>query len=264
MIASDGRNFCVGANLLEIGFAAQMGMFDTLSKAVEALQRLDLGLRYAPKPVVAAVRGQTLGGGAEIALHAARIVAAAETYMGLVETGVGLIPSGGGCKEMLRRHLSPPMRSPGAAPLPHLRRVFETIGLAKVSTSALEARELGYLSPGDPIVMHADHVLSVAKAVVLALAGGYRPPERGNVIYAAGRDAAAALEVGVWQMMWGRHISEYDGVIGRHLARVLACGDLSAPQWVPEEYVLGLERQAFLELLRNKQTLERMEAVVRR
>ena len=223
-----------------------------------------MGLRFAPKPVVAAPRGQTLGGGLEICLHADRIVAAGETYMGLVEAGVGLIPAGGGTKEMARRLVSRPMASaPDTPALPFLNKAFETIAMAKVSASAVEARGFGFLDEDDRIVMNADHLISAARREVLDLADGYAPPERNGNVYASGASARSALVMGIKTLQWGRYASEYDGVIAGHTAKILTGGDLTLPQWVSEEYLLGLEREAFLELLQNEKTLERIEGMLK-
>jgi 3-hydroxyacyl-CoA dehydrogenase len=262
VIASQGRNFCVGANLGEVGMAAYQGAYDQVGQAAKALQDLNMGFRYAAKPVVAAPHGQTLGGGAEIVLHADRAVAALETYMGLVEVGVGLVPAGGGCKELLRRLVAPAMRAADAPPLAFVQRVFETIGLAKVATSAVEARELGLLDADDVVVMDADRLLAAAKREVLELADGYRPPAREASVYAAGLPVLAALEMGVQTLQWAGQASEHDGVIARHLARVLCGGELSLPQWVGEQHILDLEREAFLALLHEPKTMERIQAML--
>ena len=251
VIANQAANFCVGANLGEVGMAAYQGAYDQVKEAARALQELLAGFRFAPRPVVAVPHGQTLGAGAEICLHADRIVASLETYIGLVETAVGLIPAGGGCKELVRRLVSPAMRVPEAPPLPFVQRVFETIALAKVATSAVEARELGYLAEGDRIVLNPDHLLAEAKWEVLELAPGYKPPAREASVFAAGLPTLAALELGVRTQQWGGYASEHDGVIATRLARVLCGGELSAPQWVSEEHLLELEREAFVELLRT-------------
>jgi 3-hydroxyacyl-CoA dehydrogenase len=264
VIGSEGRNFCVGANLGEVAQAVQNGKLDEVGASIEALQKLLMGFRFAPKPVVAAPRGQTLGGGLEICLHADRIVAAGETYMGLVEAGVGLIPAGGGTKEMVRRLVSRPMGSaPDTPALPFLNVAFETIAMAKVSASAVEARGLGFLDEDDRIVMNADHLISTAKREVLDLADGYAPPERDGNVYASGASARSALVMGIRTLQWGRYASEYDGVIAGHTAKILTGGDLTLPQWVSEEYLLGLEKQAFLELLQNDKTLERIEGMLK-
>ncbi len=247
VIGNEARNFCVGANLLMVGMAARQGEFEQLHETVVAFQNLMMGLRFCPKPVVTAPHGQTLGGGAEFALHADRVVAAAETYMGLVEVGVGLIPAGGGTKELARRIISRPLAlAPDTPPLPFAQKAFETIGQAKVSTSALEARTLGFLSDEDKIVMNPDHVLAIARREVLA----------------GGKTLLAALEIGVRQLQWAHYATEYDGVVAGHLARVLCGGELSTPQWVTEDYMLKLEREAFLSLLHNEQTLERIQAML--
>jgi 3-hydroxyacyl-CoA dehydrogenase len=263
VIGNEGRNFSVGANLGEMAHAVQNGDLDQIETSVEALQDLLMALRFAPKPVVSALHGQTLGGGLEVCLHSDRIVAAGETYMGLVEVGVGLIPAGGGTKEMARRLVSPPLHTaPDTPPLPFLQRAFEQIALAKTATSALEAEEMGFLNENDRIVMNADHLISAAKREALDLADGYTPPEHANNVYAAGRTARAALEMGIKTMQWGHYASEYDGVIAGHVARILTGGNLSLPQWVPEEYLLKLEKKAFLDLLKQEKTHERIEALL--
>jgi 3-hydroxyacyl-CoA dehydrogenase len=262
VIASQARNFCVGANLGEVGMAAYQGLYDQVGGAAKGLQDTLMSLRYAPRPVVAAPHGQTLGGGAEIVLAADRVVAALETYIGLVEVGVGIVPAGGGCKELLRRVVSPAMRAaPDAPPLPFVQRVFETIGLAKVATSAVEARELGFLEEHDVIVLDADHQLAAAKREVLDLSDAYQPPAREDAtVYAAGRPVLAALELAVQTLQWAGQAGPHDGVVARQLARVLCGGELSLGQWVPEQHILDLEREAFLALLREPRTMERIQA----
>jgi 3-hydroxyacyl-CoA dehydrogenase len=263
VIGNEGGNFCVGADLSEMAEEAQNSDLDRIGEAVDALQNLLMDFRFASKPVVAAPHGQTLGAGAEICLHADRICAAGETYMGLVETGVGLIPAGGGTKELVRRLVSPPMHT-RAPSLPYVQDVFEKIAMAKVSGSALEAKEMGFLKEEDRVVMNGDHLIHAAKREALELADGYAPPTRDKSIYAAGTVTRGALEVGaIKPMVWGRYASEYDGEIASHLARVLTGGDLSVPQWVPEEHILRLEKEAFLELLKNEKTMERINAMLR-
>jgi 3-hydroxyacyl-CoA dehydrogenase len=263
VIGNEGRNFSVGANLGEMAHAVQNGDLDQIERSVEALQDLLMAFRFAPKPVVSAPHGQTLGGGLEVCLHSDRIVAGGETYMGLVEVGVGLIPAGGGTKEMARRLVSPALHTaPDTPPLPFLQKAFEQIALAKTATSALEAREMGFLTENDRIVMNADHLISAAKREAEDLADGYTPPEHTNNVYAAGRSARATLEMGIKTMQWGHYASDYDGVIAAHVARILTGGNLSLPQWVPEEHLLKLEKQAFLDLLKNEKTHERIEALL--
>jgi len=263
VIGNEGGNFCVGANLGEMAEGAKNGDLDEIGEAVDALQNLLMDFRFASKPVVAAPHGQTLGAGAEICLHSDRICAAGETYVGLVETGVGLIPAGGGTKELARRLISSAMHPGGVPPLPHVQEAFEQIAMAKVSGSALEAKEMGFLRDEDRVVMNGDHLISAAKREALELADGYAPPVRENSVYAAGTKTRAALEVDVNTMQWGNFATEYDGVIAGHLARVLTGGDLSIPQWVSEEHILKLEKEAFLELLKNDKTLERIDAMLK-
>lgn len=263
VIGNEGSNFCVGANLGEVAFAAKGGMLQMIEKRVQSLQNILMAFKYAPKPVVSAPKGQTLGGGLEICLHSDRIVAAGETYMGLVEAGVGLIPAGGGTKELARRIVSKSIKNaPDAPVLPFLQKAFETIATAKVAASGLEARELGFLDEDDRVVMNPEHLIAMAKREVLELADGYAPPEKGANVYAAGRSARAALEVGVKTLQWGRYASEYDGVVAGAAARILTGGDLSLGQWVPEEHLLKLERESFLKLLENTETHDRIEAML--
>ncbi|WP_273842598.1 3-hydroxyacyl-CoA dehydrogenase/enoyl-CoA hydratase family protein [Rubrobacter calidifluminis] len=263
VIASEARNFCVGANLGEIAHAVKNGALEEVGRSIDALHGLLMGFRFAPKPVVAAPHGQTLGGGAEICLHSDRVVAAGETYMGLVEAGVGLIPAGGGTKEMVRRLVSREITSSSVPPLPYLQRAFETMATAKASTSALEARELGFLDEDDRVVMNADHLVHAAKREALELADGYVPPVREKSVYAAGPAARAALELAVRTMQWGRYATEYDGVIASRLAWVMTGGDITGPQWVTEEYILSLEKEAFLDLLGNEKTQERIAGLLK-
>lgn len=259
VIGNQGRVFSAGLNLAAVIQAAQSGRFDYVERIIREGQDVFLALREAPKPVVAAVFQRALGGGAEIALAADRIVAHAETYMGLVEVGVGLVPGWGGCKELVRRHVSPHMHAGSANPAPHLRQVFQTIGFAKVSTSAQEAKGIGYLSAEDRIVMNEDHLLHDAKHEVLALAeAGYRPPGTQGTVFAAGRDALAGLLIDVHALQRASHITDYDADIARRLAHVLCGGDLSEPAWMDEQYSLDLEREAILTLAGQAKTVERI------
>ncbi|MCA9932763.1 MAG: enoyl-CoA hydratase/isomerase family protein [Ardenticatenaceae bacterium] len=258
VIGNGADNFCVGANLFAVGVAAASGMWDQLDQMIRGLQSLTFNLRHAPKPVVTAVQGMALGGGVEMAMAGWEAVAAHESYMGLVEFGVGLIPAGGGCKETLRRKVNPTMRMANADVLAPLQAGFEQIALAKVGTSVWENRELGYVLDTDTVVMNADHRLAKAKQRALQLvAAGARPPQV-EKIYAAGRDALAALKLGVQSLVWGGYASEHDQIIANKLAFILTGGDLSAPAWVDPWYILDLEREAFLSLLGEQKTRDRM------
>jgi 3-hydroxyacyl-CoA dehydrogenase len=258
VIGSDADNFSAGANLFMVVMGSQGKMWDQLEAAIAKMQQLNMRMRYFPRPVIAAPVGLALGGGSEVPMHTSRIVAGAELYAGLVEMGAGVIPAGGGTKEMLRRVLNPPMRTQNADALPYLQRIFEQIGLAKVGTSAEEARQMGILSGADRIVMNRDHLLAEAKKEALHMASsGYRPPAP-EKIYAAGRDALAALRVGIYMMKEGKFITEYESVIAGKLAIAMTGGDLSRPTWVDEQYILDLEREAFLSLCGEEKTQQRM------
>lgn len=258
VIGNQGEHFSAGANIFMIVMLAQQGQWDDLEKAIRELQDFNMRMRYFSKPVVAAPFSLALGGGAEVTMHASRVVAAAELYTGLVELGVGVIPAGGGTKEMLRRVLNPPMRTPNADPLPYLERIFMQIGQAQVATSAVEAREFGILGLNDRIVMNREHLLAEAKREARYMAdAGYVPPVP-EKIYAAGRDMLAALRVGIYMFTEGKYITDYDAVIAGHLAHVMTGGDISKPAWVSEQYILDLEREAFLSLCGEEKTQARL------
>lgn len=256
VIGNEGADFCVGANLAG-GLGS--GGSGAIERAVSEMQDALMSVRFCSKPVVVAPGGRTLGGGAEVSMAGARIVAAAETYMGLVEVGVGLIPGAGGCKEMVRRIISPPMRVTGSDPLPFLQRALQAIATAKVSTSAQEARAMSFLSDADLIVMNREHQIGEAKGLVLELAwAGYVAPTRTRNCYAAGRDALAALRAGLYVMQQGGYMSEYDLHVSLKVAHVLCGGQLSYGQWVDEQYFLDLEREAFVSLCAEPKTMERI------
>jgi 3-hydroxyacyl-CoA dehydrogenase len=271
VIANQAQNFSVGANIMLLLVFAQEQEWDEIHMAVRHFQNVNLALKYAPRPVVAAPHGMSLGGGCEVPLHAARIHAAAESYIGLVETGVGLIPAGGGTKEMLiRANEKAGILSPSgallAAPSPEsdmdlfhaLKPVFENIAMAKVGTSAEESRALGYLRTGDPVSMNRDRLVADAKQTALALVrAGYKPPVRVE-IRVLGESFLAAAKLAIHMMLRGEYASEHDAVVARKLANILAGGPLSAPQMVSEQYVLDLEREAFVSLCGERKTLERI------
>jgi 3-hydroxyacyl-CoA dehydrogenase len=262
VIGNESENFSAGANLFMVVVAAQQGMWDVLDQAIIKLQNTNMRMRYFPKPVVVAPAGMALGGGCEITMHGNRVVAASETYIGLVELGAGVIPAGGGTKEMVRRIVNPAMRTPDAEVLPFLQQVFIQIGQAKVATSAEEARQFKILNPQDRVVMHREYLLSEAKKEVLHMANtGFKPPAP-EKIYAAGRDSLAAIQIGAWSFKEGKYITEFEGVIAGKLAHVMTGGDLSRPAWVSEQYFLDLEREAFLSLCGESKTQERMWALL--
>ena len=256
VIGNEAADFSVGANL-----AGGVSDPATIEQAVKGTQDALTAVRFCSKPVVTAPAGRTLGGGCEVSMAGARAAAAAETYLGLVEVGVGLIPGAGGCKELVRRVVSPPMRAAANAdPVPFLQQALQTIATAKVSTSAAEARASGYLTDADLVVMNRDHQLAEAKRLVLELAdAGYVPPVRGaKNCYAAGRDALAALRAGLYIMQQGGYMSEYDLHVSGKVAWVLCGGNVSAAQWVDEQHFLDLEREAFVSLCGEAKTRERI------
>jgi 3-hydroxyacyl-CoA dehydrogenase len=266
VIANQATNFSVGANLMLVLIGAQEQEWDELHMAVKQFQNVNLAIKYAPKPVVAAPQGLALGGGCEISLHAAKIHAAAEAYIGLVETGVGLIPGGGGTKEMLI-HANENAASGDDLDLFHtLRPVFENIATAKVGTSAEECRELGYLRRNDAVSLNRERLVADAKQTALGLAhGGWKPAASSwqegaqtTQIKVLGESFLAAAKMAIHLMVRGGYASDYDAHVARKLSNILAGGALSAPQSVTEQYVLDLEREAFVSLCGEKKTQERI------
>ncbi|HXJ05789.1 MAG TPA: 3-hydroxyacyl-CoA dehydrogenase NAD-binding domain-containing protein [Candidatus Acidoferrum sp.] len=266
VIANQAVNFSVGANLMLMLVAAQEQEWDELHMGVKQFQNVNLALKYAAKPVVAAPQGMALGGGCEIGLHAAKIQAAAEAYIGLVETGVGLIPGGGGTKEMLIRANEHAAGGEDLDLFHALKPVFETIAMAKVGTSAEESRALGFLRREDGVSMNRDRLVGDAKEAALALVrGGYKPPAASwqegaqtTQIKVLGEQFLAGAKLVIHMMQRGGYITDYDAHVGRKLANILAGGPLTSPQLVSEQYVLDLEREAFVSLCGEKKTQERI------
>lgn len=259
VIGNQRENFCVGANLMLLLLEAQEGNWDDVNLMIRAFQNVNMRLKTAPGPVVVAPFGMALGGGCEITLHAARVRAAAETYIGLVEFGVGLIPAGGGTKEVVIR-AGDATAATGGEMFDAIRKAFEIVAMAKVATSAEEARSFGFLRPADSITMNRDRLIADAKQVTLGLvAEGYRPYRPRTDIPALGEGALAALKLGVYQMQQGGYISEHDAKIAGKLARIMTGGDLSHRSVVTEQYLLDLEREAFLSLCGERKTLERIQ-----
>lgn len=260
VVGNQGVNFSVGANLMLLLLEAQEENWEEIDMIVRAFQNATMSLRYSAKPVVVAPFQMTFGGGCEMVLHADRVRASAETYMGLVEVGVGLIPAGGGTKELTLRAMdSIPKNMSDADPFPFIKRAFETIALAKVATSGEEARSLGFLAEDDSVSMNSDRLIADAKQEVLSLAAtGYVEPQQRTDILALGNAALSTLKLGIHQMVRGGFISEYDALIGTKLARILTGGDLNHPTRVNEQYLLDLEREAFLSLCGERKTQERI------
>lgn len=257
VIGTEAPDFSAGANLMLLLLEAQEGNWDEIDLMIRTFQQMNLALRYAAVPVVIAAGGMTFGGGCEIALHGDRVQAAGETYMGLIEVGVGLIPAGGGTKEMLARAMH--LAGPGTHPLAASQAVFETIALAKVSTSAPHARQLGYLRDCDSITMNRERLVADAKTIALDRARtGYMPPAP-QPIPVGGESVEAALQLGVHLAWRAGRISDHDVVIGRALAHIVAGGSLPHASAVSEAHLLDLEREAFLKLCGERRTLERMQ-----
>jgi 3-hydroxyacyl-CoA dehydrogenase len=266
VITNEAANFSVGANVMLLLMSIQEEEWDEIDLAIRQFQGMTQAIKFSPKPVVVAPFGMTLGGGCEISLHAASRHPHAELYMGLVEVGVGLLPGGGGCKEMLLRavdsasSIRPDGKGDSVELLEAMKKTFETIATAKVSTSANEARNLGFLSPADRIAMNRERVLSDAKARAMALLKlNYEPPVPRTDIPAPGENILAALKMGVYLMRQGGYITDHEQKLGTKIAEVLCGGHVTPGTPVSEQYLLDLEREAFKSLCGEKKTQERIQ-----
>jgi 3-hydroxyacyl-CoA dehydrogenase len=258
VIGNEGRHYSAGANVFLIWMAAQAEDYDQIDAMIAALQGILMRVRYFPKPIVAAPHGMVLGGGAELTMACSRRVAAAETFIGLVEMGVGVVPAGTGTKEMIRRVINPVMRVKDADPNTAVGKVFEQIAMAKVATGAWEAFEMGFFQPGDRIIMKKEHLLAEAKRSALAMVQeGYKPPPQER-IYVAGRDVFSTMKAVIWDLSEAGWASEHDAVIATQIAWILSGGDITESTWVSEQYVLDLERQAFINLCHEQKTIDRL------
>ena len=266
VITNDAENFSVGANLMLLLLAVQEEEWEEVDMAIRQFQNMTQAIKFSPKPVVVAPFGMTLGGGAEITLHAPARQPHAELYAGLVEVGVGLLPGGGGCKEMALRaihkatHIRPHGRGESVALMEAVKQAFETVAMAKVSTSAIEARHLGFLSPADNISMNRERVLGDAKQRALEMVhDGYRPPTTRHDIPAPGESILATLKMGVHMMRQGEFITDHEVKVAGKVAEVLCGGDVTPGTLVSEQYLLDLEREAFKSLCGEKKTQERIQ-----
>ena len=259
VIGTQAAQFSAGANLMLLLLAAREDDWEELDRMIGTFQAATSSLRYAEVPVVVATAGLVLGGGCEISLHADRVQAAAESYLGLVEAGVGLIPAAGGTKEMVVRAMAQVPSWGGVDPLPYIRRAFETIGYARTSSCAADARRLGYLRDVDAVTFNRERLLADAKRRALARVDeGYRPPLPPIDIPVGGEPLRAALSLGVHLAWRAARISDHDALIGRKLAWVMSGGSLPHAAEVSESYLLDLEREAFLSLCGERKTLERI------
>jgi len=260
VIGNDGSNFSVGANLGEVAMAMAMGQFEMIETFVAGFQQTIQRIRYAAKPVVVAVHQRVLGGGCEMVMACPNPVAAAESYIGLVELGVGLVPAGTGTMRLAALAAERAPNGFASEIQAYLQRYFENVAMAKVATSARMAQQMSYLPENARVVMNADRRLYVAKEEVVRLSNeGYLPPPVMTNIMVLGRQAGAALQTGVYQFLQGKYISEYDYYLATKLAHIITGGDLSGPQEVHEDYLLDLEREAFMHLLGQEKTQERIQ-----
>jgi 3-hydroxyacyl-CoA dehydrogenase len=262
VIGNHGTNFSVGANLMMLAVALAEGAYDDVQMVVAAFQKATMAVKYAKVPVVCAPFAMTLGGASEFCLHSAAIAASAETYMGMVEVGVGLLPAGGGTKEMTIRAIEL-ARQYNTDVQPFLVKNFQQIAMAKVSMSAAELYGMGYMRNGDSITMDPDMLIGDARQKVLALATNFRPKSPLNNIPAPGRGIASTIKSQLWNMQKGEFITEYEAEMGAIIAGIMCGGDVNAGTLISEDYLLRLEREGFLKLCRNKKTAQRVQHMLK-
>jgi 3-hydroxyacyl-CoA dehydrogenase len=264
VITNDAQHFSAGANIMLLLMAVQEEEWDDVDLMIRQFQGMTQAIKFSSKPVVTAPFGMTLGGGCEVALHSAARHPHAELYMGLVEVGVGLLPGGGGCKEMTLRAVDaaesvrPGGRGESVEFMEAMKRAFETIAMAKVSTSVAEGRSLGFIAEGDQVTMNRDRLVADAKAHALELTRNYKPPRMRTDIPAAGESILATLKLGVHLMRQGEFISDHEVKIGNKVAEVLCGGNITPGTLISEQYLLDLEREAFKSLCGEKKTQERI------
>lgn len=262
VVGNHGANFSVGANLMMVAVALAEGAYDDIAMAVRSFQKATMALKYAKVPVVSAPFGMTLGGSCEYCLHSAAINAYAETYMGLVEVGVGLLPGAGGTKEMSLRAIQLAKQYKTDVQ-PFIIKNFEQLAMAKVSMGAAELYGMGYMQNGDTISMDIDRLIGDAKQKVLALAVNFRPKSPVVDIPAPGRGIAAAIKSQLWNMQMGNFITEYEAEMGTTIAQIMCGGDVNPGTLITEEYLLQLEREGFLKLCGQKKTAERIQHMLK-
>ena len=262
VIGNQGSNFCAGANIAMVLLDAANGEYDNIDYAIKQFQRASMAIKYAPVPVVVAPHNMALGGGCEFVIHSNRPVLSPETYMGLVEVGVGLLPAGAGTKELTLRAMD---RNQGGVALNRLIKAFELIAMGKVSTSAKEAFDMGYLDRRAVIASNESTRLDQAKAEVLAMSrAGYRPPAPAKHVEVLGTEALAAFETGIFMMREGGYASEHDALIGLTVGHIMAGGKVTPGTAVDEDYLLDLEREGFMKLVATKKSQERIEHMLKK
>ncbi len=262
VIGNHGANFSVGANLMMVAVALAEGAYEDINMAIRSFQKATMAVKYAKVPVVAAPFGMALGGGAEYCLHSDAVNAYAETYMGLVEIGVGLLPAGGGTKEMSMRAIQLAAQYKTDVQ-PFIIKNFEQIAMAKVSMGAAELYNMDYMRNGDSISMDIDKLIGDAKQKALALSVNYRPKKYAENLPAPGRGIAAAIKSQLWNMQMGKFITEYEAEMGTMIAQVMCGGDVNPGTLISEEYLLQLERESFLKLCGNKKTAQRIQHMLK-
>ncbi|MCK4507844.1 MAG: enoyl-CoA hydratase/isomerase family protein, partial [Desulfuromonadales bacterium] len=262
VVGNQGVNFSVGANLMLLAVAMAEGAYEDVDMMVRAFQKATMALKFAKVPVVTAPFNMALGGGCEFSLHADAINAYAETYMGLVEIGVGLLPAGGGTKEMCLRAVEL-ARKYDTDVSPFIFKNFQQIGMAKVSMGAAELFDMGYMREGDSISMDIDRLIADAKQKVLGLAVNYRPQRPAENVPAPGRSVAASIKSQLWNMQMGGFATEYEAEMGGLIASIICGGDVPAGTPISESYLLQLEREGFLKLCGNKKTAQRIQHMLK-
>ncbi|MCF6180186.1 MAG: enoyl-CoA hydratase/isomerase family protein, partial [Geopsychrobacter sp.] len=262
VIGNQGTNFSVGANLMLMAVALAEGAYDDINLMIKQFQKTTMSLKLAKVPVVVAPFGMTLGGGCEMALHGAAINASAETYMGLVEIGVGLLPAGGGTKEMSLRAIEQAAQV-GIDVTPFIFKYFQQIGMAKVAMGAAELSDMGYMRQGDSMTMNPEHLIGDAKQKVLGLAPNFRPKRAAENVPAPGRSIAASIKSQLWNMQAGGFVTEYEMEVGGLIADVICGGNVPAGTLISEDYLLQLEREGFLKLCGNKKTVQRIQHMLK-
>ena len=256
VIGNEARDYGFGANLDMNTLMATGNPLDAIEDMLEGLQQLTMKMKYGKKPTIAAPAGRALGGSCEMIMAANAVVAHVESYMGQTEAGIGLVAAGGGCKELVRRLVNPVVAGGGDARQP-VRDLFETLATAKVAESAMQARQLGFLTNDDKIVMNRDMLLGMAKEFAIGYAQTFEPqaPEK---VWAAGRDVYAAMMLGVEGFREAGYASEHDKLIGQKIAKIVTGGALAEPQYIDQQVFLNLEKQAFKELIMEQKTMERI------